>query len=92
MSELNRFTSKALVAEMRSRNSTITGGEAETSIARVFDALSSLTSKDTAVKISGFGTFRNKFKAARIGRNPATGEAIQIAEKTELSFKPAKPA
>ena len=42
------------------------------------------------VQIAGFGTFDTKRRAARKGRNPATGETITIAAKTYAKFTPAK--
>lgn len=42
------------------------------------------------VKISGFGTFSISERAAREGRNPATGETIQIAASKSPKFKAAK--
>ena len=42
------------------------------------------------VQLAGFGTFSTKRRAARQGRNPATGETITIAAKTYATFKPAK--
>ena len=44
----------------------------------------------TEVKISGFGTFSVTERAAREGRNPATGETIQIAASKSPKFKAAK--
>jgi DNA-binding protein HU-beta len=41
-------------------------------------------------KVSGLGTFSKKDKPARKGRNPKTGEAVDIAAKTVLKFKPVK--
>ncbi|HHC07156.1 MAG TPA: HU family DNA-binding protein [Actinobacteria bacterium] len=43
-----------------------------------------------SVSIAGFGTFDTKRRKARTGRNPATGETIQIPAKTVPVFKPAK--
>lgn len=43
-----------------------------------------------AYRLQGFGTFKPKTTAARTGRNPRTGEAVEIAARTSLSFKPAK--
>ena len=40
--------------------------------------------------IVGFGTFSTTDRPARTGRNPKTGEAIQIAAKTVVKFKPGK--
>lgn len=42
------------------------------------------------VKITGFGTFSVAERAAREGRNPATGETIQIAASKTPKFKAAK--
>ena len=42
------------------------------------------------VQLAGFGTFATKRRAARQGRNPATGQTITIAAKTYATFKPAK--
>ena len=46
--------------------------------------------RDEEVSLSGFGKFKVKESAAREGRNPATGETIQIAAAKKLSFTPAK--
>ncbi len=44
--------------------------------------------KDKKVQIIGFGTFEVKHRAARTGRNPKTGEAMQIEASTSVGFKP----
>ena len=40
------------------------------------------------VKISSFGTFSTRNKAARVGRNPKTGEEVPITPRRVLSFRP----
>ena len=52
----------------------------------VIDALKA----DDTVQLTGFGTFVVRTRAARTGHNPATGEAIQIAESKASSFKAGK--
>lgn len=42
------------------------------------------------VTIVGFGTFQVKDQAARTGRNPATGEPMEIPAKKVVKFKPGK--
>ncbi len=42
------------------------------------------------VQLVGFGTFEVKERAARTGKNPATGEAIEIAASKAPAFKPGK--
>jgi len=49
-----------------------------------------LTDTEEEVTIAGFGTFTAKFRAPRKGRNPQTGEAIDIPAKYRPAFKPAK--
>ena len=42
------------------------------------------------VRIGGLGIIEVKDRAARMGRNPATGEAIQIKASRKIAFRPAK--
>ena len=42
------------------------------------------------VQLTGFGTFEVKERAARVGRNPHTGETTKIPAKQVVSFKPGK--
>lgn len=46
--------------------------------------------KGDKATIVGFGTFSASKRAARTGRNPQTGETIQISAKTVAKFKPGK--
>lgn len=64
------------------------------SAARALDAAldaitGSLKASDPVVLV-GFGTFNVRDRAARTGRNPKTGEAIQIAAARVPAFKPGK--
>lgn len=60
---------------------------AETALSAVLGAITDSVKKDK-VQLVGFGTFEMKTRAARTGRNPQTGEAMQIAASKTLSFKP----
>ncbi len=44
--------------------------------------------KGESVKISSFGTFSVREKAARVGRNPKTGEEVPISPRRVLTFRP----
>lgn len=46
--------------------------------------------RDGKVQLPGFGTFEIRTRAARTGRNPHTGEAIEIAAVKVPAFKPGK--
>ena len=56
----------------------------------VLDAISHSLKKGDKVTLVGFGTFSVSHRAARTGRNPQTGKAIQIAAKNVVKFKPGK--
>ncbi len=56
----------------------------------VFDDIISALQKGDKVNISGFGTFSVSQRRARTGRNPKTGEAIQIASSRAAKFKAGK--
>jgi integration host factor subunit alpha len=51
-----------------------------------FDILGSTLEHGTDVKLSGFGNFNVRHKAARPGRNPRTGELIPIKERRVVTF------
>ena len=54
----------------------------------VFEALAETLERGEKIKISGFGNFVLKEKAARRGRNPQTGEKMEIAARRVVKFKP----
>ena len=60
---------------------------AEDAVNNVLDAIASGIKKTKKVQLIGFGTFSVKKRAARMGRNPMTGEAISIPAKTVLKAK-----
>ncbi|MDA9553526.1 HU family DNA-binding protein [Emcibacteraceae bacterium] len=56
----------------------------------VIDAISGALAAGGEVRMTGFGTFSTASRAASTGRNPRTGEAIQIAASTRPKFKAGK--
>ena len=64
--------------------------EAHDIIEILFDTMKLTFAEGESVKISGFGTFNVRKKMARRGRNPKTGEAIQIASSRAAKFKAGK--
>lgn len=54
------------------------------------EAVTAALAKGESVALVGFGTFTVKERAARTGRNPQTGAAIEIAAATLPTFKPGK--
>ena len=61
---------------------------AEDALAAVLGSIEKgIKGKDKKVQIIGFGTFDVKKRAARMGRNPKTGEAMKIAASKSVGFK-----
>jgi DNA-binding protein HU-beta len=60
---------------------------AESAVNAVVEAISEALAAGDKVTIPGFGTFETRDRSARSGRNPQTGEAIEIAATTAPAFK-----
>ncbi|MED1123333.1 HU family DNA-binding protein [Bacillus atrophaeus] len=68
----------------------VTKKEATPKVEAVFEVLVETLSKGEEIKVSGFGTFVVRERAARKGRNPQTGEEIDIPATKAPAFKAAK--
>lgn len=64
--------------------------EAADLVELVFESLKETLAKGQKVKISGFGNFVVREKRTRVGRNPQTGESIEISARRVLTFKPSQ--
>lgn len=56
----------------------------------VFDIMKNTLEGGEKIKIAGFGNFVVKDKSTRRGRNPQTGEEIEISSRRILTFKPSQ--
>jgi len=61
---------------------------AEDAVKAVLENIATGVKKDGSVQLLGFGTFEVRHRAARKGRNPKTGETIQIKASKSVGFKP----
>ncbi|MCH8305271.1 MAG: HU family DNA-binding protein [Candidatus Marinimicrobia bacterium] len=71
-------------------DSGLTKVEAEKALNSVTSNITAALTKKDKVTLVGFGTFSTSDRAARIGRNPRTGESINIAATTVPKFKAGK--
>ena len=65
--------------------------EAGAAVEAVFDMVRDALARGEEVRIVGFGAFGTRNRGARAGRNPRTGESIEIRASTAPTFKPGKP-
>lgn len=68
--------------------SKLSEAQATSAINAVFGAIQNALADGDEVTISGFGSFRVVERAAREGRNPQTGETMQIAARKSPTFRP----
>ena len=61
--------------------------EAKELVDSFFDTIKKLLSQGKEVKLSGFGNFQLKDKSSRPGRNPRTGENVEITARRVVTFK-----
>jgi integration host factor subunit alpha len=64
--------------------------EAADMVELIFDTIKGALTEGDKIKISGFGNFVVREKRARTGRNPQTGQAIEISARRVLTFKPSQ--
>jgi len=64
--------------------------EAADLVELVFDQIKGTLSQGQKIKISGFGNFVVREKRSRVGRNPQTGESIEISARRVLTFRPSQ--
>ncbi|MGI6551956.1 MAG: HU family DNA-binding protein [Bacillota bacterium] len=68
----------------------LTKKDAEKALNAVFASIEEALANGEKVQIVGFGTFEVRERAARMGRNPKTGEEISIPATLVPAFKPGK--
>mgnify|MGYP001631326067 CR=1 FL=1 len=83
---MNKATFIAQVAE----KSGLDRKQADKAFEAVIETVTEALQKGDKVQIMGFGTFEVKERAAHAGRNPATGETIEIPASKQPVFKPGK--
>lgn len=78
------------LADVLAASNGVTKSDARKYVDGVFTAIADAAAKGEEISLNGFGKFRVKDSPAREGRNPSTGETIQIAASKKLTFAPAK--
>lgn len=68
----------------------LTQKDAAKAVDAIFETISNTLAKNEKIQVIGFGTFEVRERAARKGRNPQTGEEIEIAASKVPAFKPGK--
>lgn len=81
---------KAELVEAISKITTHTKADTERTLDAFINVVTDSLQNETDVKLVGFGTFGVSDRKARVGRNPQTGEEIQIPARKVPVFRPGK--
>jgi DNA-binding protein HU-beta len=81
---------KGELIESVSASAGMSRADATKAVDAVLDSVTRTLAGGGSVSLVGFGTFSVKHRAARMGRNPRTGEAIQISASNVPGFKAGK--
>lgn len=79
---------KSELVELVAEKAELTKTDANKAVDAVFAAITEGLKKEGRVPIVGFGTFNVAKRAARVGRNPRTGEEVKIPARNAVTFKP----
>ena len=79
-----------LVQKLCSDFPDLTQREVESVVSAIFDSITEQLAKGGRVELRGFGAFSTRKRDARIGRNPRTGESVEVNAKRVPYFKPGK--
>lgn len=81
---------KADIVERVYKEAGFSKKEAADLVDLVFKVIKDTLARGEKVKISGFGNFSIRDKSTRVGRNPQTGESMNISARRVLTFKPSQ--
>jgi integration host factor subunit beta len=79
-----------LVELLAQENPGLSTKEVETIVSVFFDEIVQRLSVEGRVELRGFGAFSTRSRDARVGRNPRTGESVEVDAKRVPYFKPGK--
>ena len=84
------MTKSKLINLLAVRFSQLVHKDAELSVKSILDAMSNSLNNNKRIEIRGFGSFSLNYRPSRIGRNPKTGEKVNVPEKNGPHFKAGK--
>ncbi len=86
--ESRRVLTKMSLVEAVAKAVDLPRGEAEHMVELIFDGIVRALRAGDKIEIRGFGSFRTRQRRGRIGRNPKTGERVDVPPKQIPYFKP----
>lgn len=79
-----------LIAKLAAENPQLFQRDVERVVSAIFEEIAKALERGERVELRGFGAFSVRERPARVGRNPRTGEPVQVKEKRVPFFKTGK--
>lgn len=84
------MTKSELIERITDRHPELSSRDIELAVKTILDTMSQALSNGDRIEIRGFGSFSLHFRNPRLGRNPKTGESVELKGKYVPHFKPGK--
>ncbi|WP_227815055.1 integration host factor subunit beta [Nitrogeniibacter aestuarii] len=84
------MTKSELIARLAGRFPQLVAKDADYAVKMILDAMTDSLSRGDRIEIRGFGSFALNYRPPRVGRNPKSGERVEVAEKYVPHFKAGK--
>ncbi|WP_026958001.1 MULTISPECIES: integration host factor subunit beta [Aliagarivorans] len=84
------MTKSDLIEKLASKHIQFTSKEVELAIKEILEQMTASLQSGDRIEIRGFGSFSLHYRAPRVGRNPKTGEKVELNGKHVPHFKPGK--
>ena len=84
------MTKSELIERITDRHPELSSKDIELAVKTILDTMSQALSHGDRIEIRGFGSFSLHFRNPRLGRNPKTGESVELKGKYVPHFKPGK--
>ena len=84
------MTKSELIELIASRQTQLSAKDVELAVKTIIEHMSQTLSAGERIEIRGFGSFSLHYREPRKGRNPKTGDAVQLTGKYVPHFKPGK--
>lgn len=84
------MTKSELIDQIVSQQSQLSAKDVELAVKAIISYMSEVLSGGGRIEIRGFGSFSLHYRAPRVGRNPKTGESVELRGKYVPHFKPGK--
>jgi integration host factor subunit beta len=87
---MKTMTKSELIGRLAERNPRLVARDVDEAVKTILDAMTAALAQGSRIEIRGFGSFALNYRPPRIGRNPKSGERVQVPAKYVPHFKAGK--